>query len=478
MEKRETILEIIKNFAGIERAVKPIIDVKKELITTQNELSKLILSLESFKAGYASEFNSLLIKELVKKIKAPEILDILKTFAEKEKLQELIDIVVSIKQEKEREKEKAIETTKKVNVLVKKFSDYISSASFDELSKKMKEIYDLINYPRVLTVSAVFQKLHREKKISDQKFRELFKDEILLQLERGSILFALDRIGHMTSIKVFETTGILPDKAYKHLCVLKRENKIQIISEENGHEVFAAVKALSPEEASLKQICLKAIVIGEEILNLKTRSANLNVEVIGEVLRSIDNIQSQLTELSQTTIAGVILSKNAIEKTLLDVKQLRAHLGGFIEKIPTKPRVSIETLKAFEVPEGLEGYGLVKWEFEKCIGCRICIDVCPHKALNFNTLLPLSEAIAAVEKFPEDKKLKKKALFFDMIKKLAVKIPTEPIKFPEIAFGYGKVEYDLLKCLACKNCEQSCPLDAIKVMPIFDLPSLMVPSKK
>ena len=76
----------------------------------------------------------------------------------------------------------------------------------------------------------------------------------------------------------------------------------------------------------------------------------------------------------------------------------------------------------------------------------------------------------------ENKRLAKRAMLFEMIKKLAIKIPTEPVKCPENSFGYGKVEYKVTKCLACKICEQNCPLDAIKVVPVFNLPSIILES--
>ncbi|MDI6785686.1 MAG: 4Fe-4S binding protein [bacterium] len=117
------------------------------------------------------------------------------------------------------------------------------------------------------------------------------------------------------------------------------------------------------------------------------------------------------------------------------------------------------------VPDGLWGYGKIKYDEGKCIGCSKCEVNCSEGAISFERIFDLPKIYEAEK---SDGSLKKDRIVA-LIKSLTLKKPKNPINVPELVEGYGNVKIDLDKCIGCGNCQRYCTGKALKVEKILEI---------
>lgn len=66
----------------------------------------------------------------------------------------------------------------------------------------------------------------------------------------------------------------------------------------------------------------------------------------------------------------------------------------------------------------------------------------------------------------------KREFLYQMLKNLALKKPEKAIPVPEGLEEFGRIEYDLAKCIGCKKCEEVCPEEAVEFVRELDLPAI------
>jgi len=83
---------------------------------------------------------------------------------------------------------------------------------------------------------------------------------------------------------------------------------------------------------------------------------------------------------------------------------------------------------------------------------------------------PFPKKVSLTEKTAE---MTKREFLYLMAKNLALKKPEKPIAVPEGLEEWGRIEYNVAKCIGCKKCEENCPEKAITFVNEFDLATIL-----
>lgn len=117
------------------------------------------------------------------------------------------------------------------------------------------------------------------------------------------------------------------------------------------------------------------------------------------------------------------------------------------------------------ISSDLWGYGKIKYNEERCIGCGKCEENCNEKAIKF---LKVFDLPSLFKRQSSNNNLKKDVII-SLIKKLSLKEPEKEISVPELVMGYGKVIIEEDKCGGCGNCQRSCPGEALQVEKVVEV---------
>jgi len=69
--------------------------------------------------------------------------------------------------------------------------------------------------------------------------------------------------------------------------------------------------------------------------------------------------------------------------------------------------------------------------------------------------------------------ISKREFLFRMLKNMSSKMPEKPVPVPPELEEFGRIDYDLLKCIGCKRCGEICPEKAIDFKTELDLPLIL-----
>lgn len=142
----------------------------------------------------------------------------------------------------------------------------------------------------------------------------------------------------------------------------------------------------------------------------------------------------------------------------------REYLVSLINKLkvcePSEPIV---------VPEKLKGFGTIIHDMEKCVSCGSCTNMCEDNAIYFLKNFDLNR----LKKLPSDSKLENRKILADLINKLKVKEPQQPISVPEGLRGFGTIELNPAKCIFCEECYRVCRFEAISKESRWNLPKIL-----
>lgn len=83
---------------------------------------------------------------------------------------------------------------------------------------------------------------------------------------------------------------------------------------------------------------------------------------------------------------------------------------------------------------------------------------------------PVSKKFTLTEK-AED--MNKREFLYAMLRNLATTMPAKPIEVPEGLGEFGRIEYNIEKCIGCKKCGNVCPEKAIDFVRELDLPTII-----
>ena len=128
------------------------------------------------------------------------------------------------------------------------------------------------------------------------------------------------------------------------------------------------------------------------------------------------------------------------------------------------PRVDEEHADLVD-PEYMVGFGDIEWDINKCLACASCA-VNLINEWDLPAIFKMSDD--QIKDLPENREK-----LIHLIKKLAVREPTKPIKLPENTLGFGTIKYNPLICIACRKCEECCPNSALTFHEYWNFPQII-----
>ncbi|TFF92385.1 4Fe-4S dicluster domain-containing protein [Candidatus Thorarchaeota archaeon] len=307
------------------------------------------------------------------------------------------------------------------------------------------------------------------EKLDPDKYKQIMDSYLNNELERGTMLILIRELGAMSAKDLAEKTGIPQDRVFRHLLRMKRDELLTLAGEEDGYVLYDVPRTPTKAEVTIRTASEQAQLLVTAKNEIESILQDLTAEDIGNLANSLETISKARDKMEKIDIGGAVIAENLLNTVEDKVKSAVVMAYRTRARIPsTRPKVTLDDLLDVDVPSVLEeyrsqmgyapllGFGTVKWEESKCLGCKSCEIACPEDAV---TLKPVIDVPAFFEFSDEaiDNLPVNKGLFYRTIRGLASKKPVEKIVLEEDKPGFGTVEIDLWLCVACRTCVRRCP---------------------
>jgi ferredoxin len=307
------------------------------------------------------------------------------------------------------------------------------------------------------------------EKLSPEVYEKMMDTYLDNELERGTILILIRELGALTAHDLAERTNIPQDRILRHLLRMKRDELLTISGESHGYVLYDVPRTLSEVEIAIQTVADLALKLAEAKDELQRILNELKASDIGKLANSFEVFSKARDKLATVRVRGAVVD----EQTLIGVEdKIRSAVLLTYRtraKIPsTRPKVTLDSLLDIDVPSVLDeyqsmmgyapllGFGSIKWEQSRCLGCKSCEIACPENAIELKQRLEIPKFFDIAE---EDLSLlpSNKALFYRTLQSLATVKPAKDIQLMSPAPGFGAVEVDLWLCVACRTCVRRCP---------------------
>ncbi|MFX0107450.1 MAG: 4Fe-4S dicluster domain-containing protein [Candidatus Hodarchaeota archaeon] len=307
------------------------------------------------------------------------------------------------------------------------------------------------------------------EKLDPAVYEQMMSSYLDSELERGTILVLIRKLGAMTAKDITERTGMPQDRAIQHLLRMKRDELLTMAGEDHGYILYDVPRTLSEEEIIIETTSSISLQLAEAKKEIEEILANLKAEDIGKLATALETISKARDKLAKIAVDGTIIGESILVGIEDKIRSAVAMAYRTRARLPsTRPKVTIDELMDVDVPLVLEeyqsmmgyapllGFGTIEWDQSKCLGCKSCEISCPEDAI---ALKPVIEVSKFFEFSPEsmDKLPVNRSLFLKTVQSLATVKPTKDITLDKESPGFGSVEVDLWLCVACRTCVRRCP---------------------
>jgi ferredoxin/DNA-binding IscR family transcriptional regulator len=307
------------------------------------------------------------------------------------------------------------------------------------------------------------------EKLSPEVYEKMMDTYLDNELERGTILILIRELGALTAHDLADRTNIPQDRVFRHLLRMKRDELLTIAGESHGYILYDVPRTLSEAEIALQTVTDLALKLAEAEDELQRILSELKASDIGKLANSLEVFSKARDKLSSVRVRGAVVDEStliAVEDKIRSAVLLTYRTR---TKIPsTRPKVTLESLLDVDVPSVLDeyqsmmgyapllGFGTIKWEQSRCLGCKSCEIACPENAIELKQRLEIPKFFEISDKeislLPSNR-----ALFYKTLQNLAIVKPAKDIQLESAAPGFGTVEVDLWLCVACRTCVRRCP---------------------
>jgi ferredoxin/DNA-binding IscR family transcriptional regulator/DNA-binding MarR family transcriptional regulator len=307
------------------------------------------------------------------------------------------------------------------------------------------------------------------EKLDPEVYKKMMANYLDNELERGTMLILIRRLGAMTAEDLANKTNIPQQRVFQHLLRLKRDELLILAGEKHGYVLFDVPRIPTEAEVILRTVSSLALQLAEAKAELERILGELKPEDIGKLVGALETFSKARDKLSTVTIGDSVIAKATLDSVEDKIKSAVLLAYRTRTRLPsTRPKVTIEDLMDVDVPSVLDeyrsqmgyapllGFGTIHWEQSKCLGCKSCEIACPEDAVKLKPVIEIPGFFEFTEE-SMDKLPANKALFYRTLRSLAKVKPSHDIKLEEEKPGFGTVEVDLWLCVACRTCVRRCP---------------------
>ncbi|MHA1382929.1 MAG: 4Fe-4S binding protein [Candidatus Helarchaeota archaeon] len=375
-----------------------------------------------------------------------------------------------------------------LNSKLKQLSNLIPSSSIDETEEEIKNRIDaMIEALNLYRLNLTFEKKDALKEKSeeiDEKVSKLILNSIDQDFERGQIISIIKKKGPSTIIELSNYSGLSTDVIFSHMLQLKTDNRIKIIGIKEDYDLYDVPRVKTEEEILVENL-INGLIIFQSIQQ-KYEKALLDIKLnLDKINKYIDDLSRHFVRISEISYLQQQFSEKLFEEFIEKCKTVSEILTNIKGKIKVKKaEINFDELVPILVPSTEEkyshligtkqliGFGTIKSIEQKCLSCRSCQDICEESAVFLKNIwnLPLIFELSEEEltALPETKRM-----LINIIKRIAIKKPNKIINIPLGAIGYGKPEFEPIKCIACKKCVERCPNQAIEFEEVWNFPKII-----
>jgi len=148
-------------------------------------------------------------------------------------------------------------------------------------------------YGQFLRTTAQVKRGVREGRIDDSRFRELLSRNILTELNRGVIMFILNKMGSRTIMQMADLTNIPSEDLQNAIVSMIQRGEVEMIGLDGDAPVFARVLESVPDTT----LVLKRIL--QQIRGLSKSLEGTLKESIRETIEKLGDLLSRLQKLGQ-----------------------------------------------------------------------------------------------------------------------------------------------------------------------------------
>jgi ferredoxin/DNA-binding MarR family transcriptional regulator len=156
--------------------------------------------------------------------------------------------------------------------------------ALDELQK----IGTKTRYGPGLRSTAQIKRGKREERIDDARFPKLVKENILIEVHRGIIMFILGKMGSKTVIQVGELMSVSPQIVQNALVTMIQRGEVEMVSLEGDAPVFSKV---------LKETPNSTLVLKRIVQQVRGMTKSLEGDEANTASSSLEKLQSMLERL-------------------------------------------------------------------------------------------------------------------------------------------------------------------------------------
>ncbi|MFW9931413.1 MAG: hypothetical protein ACFFDR_02065, partial [Candidatus Thorarchaeota archaeon] len=186
--------------------------------------------------------------------------------------------------------------------LTEAFNEIITdtTADADGQLDKLQKLGTKTRYGPFLRVAAQLKRAKREDRVNDERFETLVSKNLVVELQRGIIMFVLDKMGSKTAVQISDLTGLAAQDIQGAIISMISRGDVEMVGLDGDAPVFARVIGKAPDSTLVLKRVIQQL---RGVLKTLEGSSKKTVEESLKVLETAYNRLQILGEYDEPTMA-------------------------------------------------------------------------------------------------------------------------------------------------------------------------------